>query len=82
MEKIQFYTERMNKWQSTKWAKGLRISSGVIWNLCLLFLVIFLALGVFAASVGAGYFASLVKEEPIRAKEDMRANVFNYEETS
>ena len=42
----------------------------------------FLALGVFAASVGAGYFASLVKEEPLRDKEDMRADVFNYEETS
>ncbi|MFJ5768284.1 transglycosylase domain-containing protein [Psychrobacillus sp. NPDC093180] len=82
MEKIHFYTEKMNEWQTTKWAKGLRISSSVIWNLCLIFLVTFLALGVFAASVGAGYFASLVKEEPLRAKEDMRADVFNYEETS
>lgn len=82
MEKIHYYKEKLNTWHSTSWAKGLRISSGVIWNLCLLFIIVFIALGIFAASVGAGYFASLVKEEPLRKKEEMRSDVFNYEETS
>ncbi|WP_445678096.1 transglycosylase domain-containing protein [Psychrobacillus sp. FSL H8-0484] len=82
MEKFQFYKDKLDTWQSTNWAKSIRISSSVIWNLCLLFIVVGLALGIFAASLAAGYFASLVKEEPLRDKEEMRAAVFNYEETS
>jgi len=82
LENIQLYKDKIDKWESTKWAKGLRISSSVIWNLCLLLIIGILTLGVFGLSVGAGYFASLVKEEPLRAKEEMRSAVFNYEETS
>ncbi|QFF99722.1 penicillin-binding protein [Psychrobacillus glaciei] len=82
IKKIQFYKDKFEKLQTTKWAKALRISSGVIWNLCLLFLIVGLTFGIFAATVGAGYFASLVKEEPLRDKEEMRTAVFNYEETS
>ena len=41
-----------------------------------------MTLSVFAASVGAGYFASLVAKEPLRSKEEMRDAIFNYEETS
>jgi len=81
-ENIQLYKDKVDKWESTKWARGLRISSSVIWNLSLLLIVGILTLGVFGLSVGAGYFASLVKEEPLRAKEEMRNAVFNYEETS
>ncbi|MEK3980891.1 transglycosylase domain-containing protein [Psychrobacillus sp. FSL K6-2836] len=82
LEKIQIFKDKIDKWESTKWAKGLRVSSSVIWNLCLLFIVGLLTLGVFGLSVGAGYFASLVKEEPLRDKDEMRSAVFNYEETS
>ncbi|MFZ0576531.1 MAG: transglycosylase domain-containing protein [Psychrobacillus psychrotolerans] len=81
-ENIQRYKEKIDMWESTKWAKGLRISSSVIWNLSLLLIVGILTLGVFGLSVGAGYFASLVKEEPLRGKDEMRSAVFNYEETS
>lgn len=82
IEKIQIFKDKFDVWESTKWAKGLRISSSVLWNLCLLLIVGLLTMGVFGVSVGAGYFASLVKEEPLRAKEEMRSAVFNYEETS
>lgn len=82
IEKFQFYKDKLDAWQSTNWAKSIRISSSVIWNLCLLFIVVSFALGIFAASVAAGYFSSLVKEEPLRDKEEMRTAVFNYEETS
>lgn len=81
-ENIQRYKEKIEMWESTKWAKGLRVSSSVIWNLSLLLIVGILTLGVFGLSVGAGYFASLVKEEPLRGKDEMRSAVFNYEETS
>jgi len=65
-----------------KWMKKLRISGSVAWNLFLLFLVFALVGTVFAGSVGAGYFASLVKEEPLRSKEELRKEIFNYDSTS
>ena len=37
---------------------------------------------VFAGGVGAGYFASLVKDEPIQPYEEMKKEIYNYEETS
>ena len=65
-----------------KWMKKLRISGSVIWNLFLLFLIFALVGTVFVGSVGAGYFASLVKEEPLRSKEELRTQIFNYDSTS
>lgn len=64
------------------WMRAFRITGGVIWNLSLLILILVATLTVFAGAVGAGYFASLVKEEPLRSKENMRELIFNYEETS
>src|SRR5690625_376136 len=37
---------------------------------------------LFAGGAGAGYFASLVKDEPLRRYEDMQRDIYNYEETS
>ncbi|TLS39089.1 transglycosylase domain-containing protein [Pseudalkalibacillus caeni] len=62
--------------------KGFRISSKVVWNLFLIFLIFGLMGGFFAGGVGAGYFASLVKDEPIRTYAEMKKDVYNYEETS
>lgn len=62
--------------------KGARITYGVVWNLTLLFLIIgILGLG-FAGGVGAGYFASLVKDEPIRSYDSMKKDIYNYEENT
>lgn len=36
----------------------------------------------FAGGVGAGYFASLVKDEPVLSYETMQQDIYNYEETS
>jgi len=63
-------------------AKSLRISYNVIGNLLLLFLIIGLIGICFAGGVGAGYFASLVKDEPVRSYEEMKNDIYNYEETS
>ncbi|WRP05744.1 transglycosylase domain-containing protein [Rossellomorea aquimaris] len=62
--------------------KRARITYGVFWNLSLILVVIFVLGFVFAGGVGAGYFASLVKEEPIRPYDQMKKDIYNYEETS
>lgn len=64
------------------WMAKVRISSAITWNLALLLLVMAIVGSVFAFSVGAGYFASLVSKEPLRTEKEMRDLVFNYEETS
>ena len=69
---IKLIEEKLDTLTQTKWAKGLRITSGVIWNLFLLFIIIGITASVFAASVGAGYFASLVAKEPLRSQKEMR----------
>ncbi|MFX3673150.1 MAG: transglycosylase domain-containing protein [Paenisporosarcina sp.] len=81
-EWIDKIIEIWNRWTRAKWAKGLRITSGVIWNLALLLLIVLFTGFVFAGSVGAGYFASLVDQEPLRKEEEMRASILSYEETS
>lgn len=60
----------------------IRISGDVFWNLSLLALIFIICAVIFVGSVGAGYFASLVKEEPLRSKDEMREQIFSYEETS
>ena len=79
IEKWNRYIETLSQ---TNWMKIFRISSSVIWNLFLLFTIFLITTFVFAVAVGAGYFAALVKDEPLRSKEDMRQQIFSYEETS
>ncbi|WP_246941275.1 transglycosylase domain-containing protein [Bacillus pinisoli] len=62
--------------------KFFSVTYKVFWNLFLVFLVIGLIGAFFAGGVGAGYFASLVKDEPIRSYESMKKDIYNYEETS
>ncbi|WP_394235582.1 transglycosylase domain-containing protein [Niallia oryzisoli] len=62
--------------------KKIRITYQVVWNLALIFIIV-LVLGLsFGGGLGAGYFASLVKNEPIRSYDNMKKNIYNYEETS
>ncbi len=65
-----------------KTVKGASITYQVVWNLTLILLIIILLGGAFAGGVGAGYFASLTKNEPIRSYESMKKDIYNYEETS
>jgi penicillin-binding protein 1B len=59
-----------------------RITYNVTWNMFLIVTVLVVLGGVFVAGVGAGFFASLVKDEPVRAYSAMREDIYNYEETS
>ncbi|MFG6148253.1 transglycosylase domain-containing protein [Halobacillus sp. B23F22_1] len=69
-------------WQSGKIQKNSRISYEVAWNVILFFIIIGIIGLFFAGGVGAGYFASLVKDEPTRSQADMAEEIYNYEETS
>ncbi|HET7626857.1 MAG TPA: transglycosylase domain-containing protein [Bacillales bacterium] len=61
---------------------GFRITFKVIWNLVLIAIVLGLLGGMFAFGAGAGYFASLVKDQPIMSYDEMKKNIYNYTETS
>jgi penicillin-binding protein 1B len=65
-----------------KTVKSARITYQVIWNLFLIFLVVLILGGSFGAGVGAGYFASLVKDEPIRSYSSLKKDIYDYTETS
>ncbi|MFD2046349.1 transglycosylase domain-containing protein [Ornithinibacillus salinisoli] len=69
-------------WKTGKIQRASRITYDVIWNIILFFLVIGFVGMFFGVGVGAGYFASLVKDEPIREYDSMEKDIYNYEETS
>src|SRR3954451_18933170 len=56
----------INLFVNKKAAKKVRITYQIVWNLALLFMIVGLLGAAFAGGLGAGYFASLVKDEPIR----------------
>lgn len=69
-------------WKAGNIQRSVRITYGVFWNVILFFLVIgFIGL-FFMGGVGAGYFASLVKDEKILEYETMAQDIYNYAETS
>lgn len=71
-----------NKLRDPNKRRYYRITYHVVWNILLLFIVLGLIGTAFAGGVGAGYFASLVKSEPIRSEESLSKDIYNYEEVS
>src|SRR5690625_2256969 len=69
-------------WQTGKLQRTFRVSYDVTWHVILFFIIISFIGLFFAGGIGAGYFASLVKDEPIRSYEEMERDIYNYEETS
>ncbi|PRO65416.1 transglycosylase domain-containing protein [Alkalicoccus urumqiensis] len=63
-------------------AKSIRITSAVFWNLLLILVVFGLIGAAFAGGTAAGYFASLVQDEPVRGAEELEAAVYDYEEST
>lgn len=72
---VRFFT-------SKKTRKRASIGYQVMWNLTLLFMIVLLLGGALAGGIGVGYFASLVKDEPLRSYESMKKDIYNYEEIS
>ena len=69
-------------WESGKIQKNSRITYDVVWNVILFFIIIGVIGLFFAGGVGAGYFASLVKDEEVISEEEMKETIYNYAETS
>ncbi|WP_186578359.1 transglycosylase domain-containing protein [Aquibacillus kalidii] len=78
----KFISNVSSWWKKGSFQKTMRISYDVIWNVILFFIVIGVIGMFFAGGVGAGYFASLVKDEEIRPRTEMEKDIYNYEETS
>ncbi|BAC14175.1 penicillin-binding protein [Oceanobacillus iheyensis HTE831] len=82
-EKLLRFWDTLKRW----WHEGIvqrtsRITYDVIWNI-ILFACVIMFIGFFlVGGIGLGYFASLVKDEPIRDKESMAMDIYNYSETS
>lgn len=60
----------------------IRISSQWAWNLFLVFIVLCLVGIFFVIGTGTGYFAALVKDQPVMSHEQMKKDIYNYTETS
>jgi len=78
----QFFERMKTFWQTGKLQRTFRVSYDVTWHVILFFIIISFIGLFFAGGIGAGYFASLVKDEPIRSYEEMERDIYNYEETS
>ncbi|MDY0396990.1 biosynthetic peptidoglycan transglycosylase [Virgibacillus halophilus] len=69
-------------WEAGKIQRVSRVTYDVVWNI-ILFIGIIGFIGIFfGIGIGAGYFASLVKDEPILDYKTMKSDIYNYEETS
>jgi penicillin-binding protein len=75
-------TEKKNNLSLQKAFRHLRITYDVLWNLFLVFIIVFISGLFFAFGVGAGYFASLVKDVSTPSYEEMKKDIYNYEETT
>src|SRR5690625_3219351 len=80
---LQTYSEKVKKtWKTGKIQKVSRLTYDITWNIILFFIIVgFIGL-LFGVGVGAGYFAALVKDEPIRSYASMEKDIYNIEETS
>lgn len=79
---VDQFDAKLEALSNKTWMKYFRITTGVLKNLIMIFVLFFVLGIVFVGSIGAGYFASLVKEEPLTSKKEMVSMVHNYEETS
>lgn len=70
------------RWEDGTIFKYTRITYDVLWNVLLFFIIVGIIGVFFVGGVGAGYFASLVEDEPVRSEEELASNLYNYEETS
>lgn len=69
-------------WKTGKIQRNTRITYGVVWNVTLFFLIVGFIGFFFVGGIGAGYFASLVKDEKILDYETMAQDIYDYAETS
>lgn len=66
-------------WDTNILQRTSRITYDVVANILLFFLVVGTMIFLFAGGVGAGYFVSLVKDEPLRDYDEMRNDIYKSE---
>lgn len=77
------YSQKIKSlWKAGKIQRSSRVTYDVFWNIILFIIIVGVIGSFFAFGVGAGYFASLVKDEPVRSYASMEKDIYNYEETS
>lgn len=81
-KRIELLNEKIETITSSNRMSKIRITGSVLWNLALVFMILLLTGFIFLFSIGIGYFASLVKDEPLHSKEEMKEQIYSYEETS
>lgn len=81
-EKLIEFNKKIDLFMTSKKTSKIRITLSVLWNLGLVFFITLFIGAIFIFSIGTGYFVSLVKDEPLHTREEMRKQVYNYEETS
>lgn len=81
-KKLNVFLNFFKKADKPQTRKYFRISYHVVWNIILIFLILGIIGTAFAGGIGAGYFASLVKDEKLRSKETLTKDIYDLEETS
>ncbi|BDH62616.1 hypothetical protein MTP04_27460 [Lysinibacillus sp. PLM2] len=81
-KRVKQLNDKIELLTTSERTRPYRITLSVVWNLSLVFLFIIITGFVFISALGAGYFASLVKDEDLQSKDEMLSQIYNYEETS
>ncbi|MCL7747824.1 transglycosylase domain-containing protein [Halalkalibacter alkaliphilus] len=79
IEKLKRFPRKLHE---LKVFRKIGITYQVFWNLFLVFLLVGCMTLFFVGGTAAGYFAALVKDEPLRTADEMRTQIYDYEETS
>ncbi|WP_235714810.1 transglycosylase domain-containing protein [Halalkalibacter akibai] len=79
INKIKSFSKKLHE---LKVFRRIGITYQVFWNLFLLTIIVGCMSLFFLGGTAAGYFASLVKDEPLRTADEMRDRIYDYEETS
>lgn len=75
-------TKDNNQDSKNKSRNILHVSTKIFLRVALFFIILGVLVAAFTTATGAGYFASLIKDEPIKSNEEMKRDIYNYEETS
>ncbi|TCP32045.1 penicillin-binding protein [Scopulibacillus darangshiensis] len=80
---IKTFFEKTASWLTEKGVlRSARFGSKVIWNSFLIIVSVCFVGTFFAGGIAAGYFASLVKDQPVLNYETLKKDIYHYSETS
>ncbi|SFG42745.1 transglycosylase domain-containing protein [Sporolactobacillus nakayamae] len=77
-----FFDRLAEKWASSSVVQTTQSITGIIWNSLLLTLSIIIIGLFFAAGTVSGYFAALVRDQPVLSYKTLKHDISNYSESS